>query len=91
MDVVSGLIYYDDASNINEQDYDGDTPLNIACHEGHDDIVSLLMSIFPNTLIENDQRLTPFQTSRANGFLHYLPMLQHFVTAGDEFESPASK
>lgn len=82
--VVSELLH---ASNVDEQDNDGDTPLNIACREGHDDIVSLLLSNFANTSIENEQRLTPVRTSIVFGFQHLVHILQHYVTAGDNFES----
>lgn len=87
IDVVRELIR-NDASNVDEQDNEGNTPLNIACREGHDDIVLLLLSIFANTLTENNRGLTPVETSVLFGFPHLVSILQHYVTAGDKFELP---
>ena len=60
---------------IDVQNNAGDTPLHIACRNGHSKTVETLMLAGANETITNDRRHTPLQLAKSRGYITLLRLL----------------
>ena len=71
---VLSLVYVR-GHKINVQNNDGDTPLHLACSNGHSDIVETLMLAGANETITNDRGKTPAQVAKSERHSELLKLL----------------
>jgi serine/threonine-protein phosphatase 6 regulatory ankyrin repeat subunit B len=67
--------------NLNEENADGDTPLHLACGEGHDKVVQFLLENVRglNINAKNDDENTPLHLAIDNGNVEVVKVLLGFV------------
>lgn len=66
-------------AKVNNADYDGRTPLHIACSDGQEAMVELLLENGANPLAKDRWGSTPLDDARRHEFAEIISFIEHFI------------
>ncbi|CAM6054538.1 unnamed protein product [Sphagnum tenellum] len=80
--IVSHLLSWTEEDTVNGADNEGNTPLHIACANGHYQVVSLLLETAANPLVTNQNKLSPISVAIPLGYKEIEELLQKYGGGG---------